>query len=118
MAKKDKKTINVEMLFALVSDDADKAQKTIEAFAGTNRKNLTMDEASRVIIGIGIENTLNLDRKTIKDIIEKHQLGFDNRSEVVKILDDGVLVTKMRLKEFKKSFQTLIDVANQNQKHD
>ncbi|MBW2609938.1 MAG: hypothetical protein JRC68_06310, partial [Deltaproteobacteria bacterium] len=106
---KNEGMIAVDVLAEVAGVEEDEAQKLAKAYAGTKKKNLTRDEACRVLIGKRIAEALPLKQAEVKQILEENGLGFDTRSDIVRIHDDGIMVTKMRLRVFKSEFLTDIE---------
>ena len=72
---------------------------------------LTYEEGFLVLCCIRLTKGLSIKLDQAKDIMLQNGIHYKSRDAVVRVTDDGILVTKMRLKEFRASCEGLMDQA-------
>jgi hypothetical protein len=87
------------------------AESLINHYAGTRKRNLSLMEASRVVIGCRVKNYFDSAAEKTGEFMEEVNIGFGNNSQIVRVADDGLIVTKMRLGDFNRHFLETLDAT-------
>lgn len=107
--KNKEKVIEIKELGKILGMEEKDLQDHVKAFANTKKKAINMDEIVRTIIGYRLSDLLNCSKTEIKKILDENNLCFSNRTEIVRIYDNGYLVMKLRLKQFNQALLTKIE---------
>jgi len=108
MTKHHEQEITTGMLAAAMNVEEEEAARMVKAYVGED-KPLTIHEAGKAALGAGLSGIFRMKQAEIRKVLDENDLGAGNRVEVARIFDDGVVVCKVRMREFRRRFQTAMD---------